>query len=223
MHLFVNTADGNMDNSSKSSRLVQGLNAGAEKTILEEFLLAFMDDGNESEWLSDESSDDDDEGGAGGIVFDQVKNLCSESDNNKEESGGNAGPGGIQFGIVDSLLRSEEVGCVAAASDRTEEMLKIRNFDCKCQARRKENSEQPPVSCSKKLKPELIFDRRMETAALTREQRDLFLLGIIQACVNDSELTQRPKNRNTTRKFTRSTYTVNSIVICRATFLFVYG
>ena len=79
-----------MDSSSSmSSHLVQGLNAGAEKTILEEFILAFMDDGNDSEWLSDESSDEDDDNG--GIVFDQVNSsLCS--DNNNDESGGNAGP-----------------------------------------------------------------------------------------------------------------------------------
>ena len=226
VRLFVNTTFFKMDRSSNnSSRLVQGLNAGAEKSILEEFLLAFIHDGSDSEWVSDQDEDDDDDDD-GGIVFDQVNtSLCSESDNNNQgdESGGNAGPGGVQLGFVDSLVTSEEVTNVAPASDRTEEMTKIRNFDCKCKEYRKENSQLQPVSCSKKLDPEMICDTRMETAALTREQRDMFLLGIIKTCMNDSEMTQSTKQLNGKRKFIRSTYMVNTTVVCRATFLFVYG
>ena len=224
MCLLVNTAFFKMARSNNTaSRLVQGLNAGAEDSILEGFILDFIHGGSDSEWLSDESDDDEDEDG--GTVFDHVNtSLCSESDNNQDdESGGNAGPGGIQVGIVDSLLRSEEVTNVAVASDRTAEMLKIKNFECKCQENRKENSLLPSVSCSQKLDPEMICDTRMETAALTREQRDMFLLGIIKTCMNDSEMTQSTKQLNGKRKFIRSTYMVNTTVVCRATFLFVYG
>ena len=106
------------------------------------------------------------------------------------------------------------------------EMAKIRNFDCKCQRKRhnKENSGQQTsfnASCSQNLDPAVIMETRREMAALPRDHRDMVLLAIITTCMNDSEMTRCTKKVE--RRFDRSTYKVNSVVVCRDTLCFVYG
>ena len=67
-------------------------------------------------------------------------NSDSESEDGEEDND----HGTVAVGI-ENILRS--VDTVTVDTDCTKEMDKIRNFDCKCQQRRKENSEQA-VSCS---------------------------------------------------------------------------
>ena len=205
-----------MATNFESARVLGALNGGSEGALLEGFILDIIHGGSDSELeLTDETDDDGD-----GVVFDKINSsLCCEED---EESGGTAGPGGVQVGIA-SLLCLPEVNSVAVDTDRSAEMEKIINFDCGCQQRAKENAEQPRVSCSKRLNPDFIWETRTDMAALTREQKDLVILTCIKTCMNDSEMTQSTKKVNKKRKFNRSTYMVNGIVVCRGTFCFVYG
>ena len=150
---------------------------------------------------SDESDEEDEDD----MVFDQIN--CDTSacfDNNADdESGGNAPPGGVNVDIT-ALLKLPEVNHVAVDSDRPAEMQKIRNFHCGCQEGRKENSDIQPLSCSQRLDPDMICDTRMEMAALSKEQKDMVVMGIIKTCMNDSEMTQRAKQINGKRKINRS-------------------
>lgn len=206
---------------ANTSRLVKALNNGgtAQDSILEGFLLDFIHGGSDSDIeLTDGSDSEDDDHG---IVFDQINSgVCSDDED--DESGGTAGPGGVQVGIA-PLLLLPQVNNIAVDTDRPTEMEKIRNFDCKCGKRSKENKERPHVSCSQQLDADMIWESRMDMAALSKDHKDMFLLGIIKTCMNDSEMTQSTKKVNTKRKINRSTYMVNAVVVCRATFCFVYG
>ena len=99
-------------------------------------------------------------------------------------------PGGVQVGIA-SLLELPEVNYIAVETDRPAELEKIRNFDCKCERRSKENAERPHVSCSQQIDPDVIWETRTGMAGLTREQQDMVIMGIIKTCMNDSEMTQQ--------------------------------
>ena len=208
--------------ASSTTRLVQALNGGTDGSILESFLLDFIHGGSDSELTDESDSEDEDHG----IVFDKINSSLCPDDDDDDESGGTAGPGGVQVGIA-SLLLLPEVNNVAVDSERPAEMEKIRNFDCKCQKksqkRSKENIEPQHVSCSKQLDADVIWETRTDMASLTKDQRDMVLMGIIKTCMNDSEMTQSTKQINTKRKINRSTYMVNATVVCRATFCFVYG
>ena len=207
--------------TNTTARLVNALNGRtADSSILEGFILDFFNDG--SNVVSDESDGDSD---GDDTEFDPIhSSVCSDNDEDDDESGGTAGPGGIQVGIAPLLPEQlPELNDVAVESDLPTEMAKIRSFDCKCHERRKENSEHKPESCSKKLKEDMIYQSRMEMHALTKDERDMFLLGVIKTCMNDSEMTQCSNQVNTKRKINRSTYMINAMVVCRATFCFVYG
>ena len=103
------------------------------------------------------------------------------------------------------------------------EMLKIRKFDCKCQERRKENSARSPISCSKKLSEEDIYNTRLDYVALSSECRDIAIMAVYHALTNDSDMTQTTKSINHKRKRNRTTYMIKGIVICRETFCFCMG
>ncbi|MEQ2288599.1 hypothetical protein AMECASPLE_024343 [Ameca splendens] len=51
---------------------------------------------------------------------------------------------------------SEANAVTTFEENRDSEMEKIRNFDCKCYGRRKENSSLGTQSCSHKLSPEIM-------------------------------------------------------------------
>ena len=209
------------NSESDSARLLYALNGGTQDSLLEGFLLDFIHGGDSDFAITDESDSDDNGEEDHGIVFDEINSsLCS--DNEDDESGGNAGPGGVQVGIA-SLLQLPEVNNVTVDIDRSAEMQKIKNFDCKCKKKSKENVDRLHVSCSQQLDPDVIWETRMDMAALSKDQKDMVILGIIKTCMNDSEITQSTKRVNVKRKFSRSTYMVNAIVVCRATFCFVYG
>lgn len=211
---------------AKSTRLLKALNGGEHKNDLEDFLLDFInsDGGSDLELSESDGSDCEDEDH--GVVFDQISNsLCSHSeddDDDDDESGGKAAPGGVHVGIA-SLLELPEVNNIAVETDRKAELEKIMSFDCKCERRCKENAERPHVSCSQQIQPEVIWETRIGMAGLTREQQDMVIMGTIKTCMNDSEMTQSSKKINKKRTFTRSTWTINTVVVCRAAFCFIYG
>ena len=124
---------------------------------------------------------------------------------------------------LDSCMEFDETNSSLCSEPSPAEMEKIINFDCKCQRKQKENSERQPGSCSQKLDPDVIWETRRDMAALSRDHRDLVLLGIIKTCMNDSDMTRSTKKVNTKRQISRSTYMVNAVVVCRPTFCFVYG
>ena len=214
--MFLETHSVDMDVNT-TTRLVNALNGGtANNSILEEFILDFFNDGSVVSDESDEDSDGDD------TEFDPIQN--SYSSDNEDETGGTAAPGGVQLSIA-PLLPEQLAGLndVVVECDRPAEMDKIRSFDCKCNERRKENSGHKPVSCSQKLDADMIYQNRIEIQALTKDERDMFMLGVIKTCMNDSEMTQSSKQVNKKRKIIRSTYMINTVVVCRATFCFVHG
>ena len=205
------------------ARLLYGLNGGTlqdkDKDLLQGFLLDFIHgDGDSDLDLTDESDEEEDDHG---IIFDKI-NSSACSDNDDDETGGTAGPGGVQVGIA-SLLASAEINNLAIDPDRPAEMEKILNFDCKCQKRSKGSVDRPHVSCSQQLDPDVIWQTRMEMGALSKDQKDLVILGFIKACMNSSEMTQSTKKVNNKRKINRTMYMTDAIVVCRATFCFVFG
>ena len=139
-----------------TARLLNALNGGTtDGRILESFLLDFI---NGDTVVSDEDSGDSEDD----IVIDEINSSCS--DNEDDESGGTAAPGGVQVGI-EKLLVLPEITDVAVDTDEAAEMEKINNFDCKCHDRLKENSAHQPLSCSKKLDAVMMYNTRMDMAA----------------------------------------------------------
>ncbi|MEQ2265604.1 hypothetical protein XENORESO_009741 [Xenotaenia resolanae] len=101
---------------------------------------------SDSESEGDEAEDDGD-----CITLENIPSLqlSSTQDEDDEES----------FGLAAEELEhkiSEANAVTTFEENRDSEMEKIRNFDCKCYGRRKENSSLGTQSCSPKLSPELM-------------------------------------------------------------------
>ncbi|MEQ2246333.1 hypothetical protein ILYODFUR_037316 [Ilyodon furcidens] len=105
-------------------------------------------------------------------------------------------------------------------------MEKIRNFDCKCYGRRKENSLLGTQSCSRKLSPELMYNIRMDSLAAEREWQDMRIIGHLEAnqhTLETSAMSTSTKKTPRKRKHARTTYSIGGIEVCRNTFQFLMG
>ncbi|XP_041960039.1 uncharacterized protein LOC121718821 isoform X3 [Alosa sapidissima] len=102
-------------------------------------------------------------------------------------------------------------------------MEKIRNFDCRCYGRRKENSLLGTRSCSHKLSPEVMYNIRLDSLAAEREWQDMRIIGHLEASRRTSEITTSTKKLPKKRKCARTTYCIGGTDVCRNTFLFLMG
>ncbi|CAK6972703.1 uncharacterized protein LOC125271036 [Scomber scombrus] len=121
---------------------------------------------------------------------------------------------------------SDTISVVTFEGDKDSEMEKIRNFDCKCYTRRKENSIQERQSCSHKLSPEVMYSIRMDSLAAEREWQDMRIIGHLEAnrrSVSISELTTSTKKAQLKRKRARTTFSIGGNEVCKNTFLFLMG
>ena len=105
-----------------------------------------------------------------------------------------------------------------------ESIAKIESFDCKCNSRRKVDSQRAPLSCSRKLPSEVIYKSRLDFHAMTRETRDFAVMAVVHSLMRDSEQTVSTKKTNGKRQRTRvQDYLIKGIVVCRETFCFCLG
>ncbi|XP_055076286.2 uncharacterized protein [Misgurnus anguillicaudatus] len=120
---------------------------------------------------------------------------------------------------------SEAISVVTFEGDEDREMQKIRNFDCKCYTRRKENPH-GRQSCSQKLSPDIMYNIRMDSLAAEKEWQDMRIIGHLEAnrrTVLTSEMITSKKKAPTKRKCARTTYFIGGIEICKNTFVFLMG
>ncbi|MEQ2183613.1 hypothetical protein GOODEAATRI_034623 [Goodea atripinnis] len=108
---------------------------------------------SDSESEGDEAEDDGD-----CITVENIPSLqlSSTQEEDDEES----------FGLAAEELErkiSEANAVTTLEENRDREMEKIRNFDFKCDGRRKENSSLGTQSCSRKLSPEIMYNIRMDS------------------------------------------------------------
>ncbi|KAK5613148.1 hypothetical protein CRENBAI_000903 [Crenichthys baileyi] len=142
--------------------------------------------------------------------------LSSTQDEDDEES----------FGLAAEELErkiSEAIAITTFEENRNREMEKIRNFDCKCYGRRKENSLLGTQSCSRKLSPELMYNILMDSLAAEREWQDMRIIGHLEANrrkLETSAMTTSTKKTPRKRKHARTTYSIRGIEFCRNTFQF---
>ncbi|XP_072289002.1 uncharacterized protein [Eucyclogobius newberryi] len=204
-----------MDPSAIASELNRGCYSS---TLLDYFCekSAYPDD-----YLSSESEDDltDDE-----RDFIQLENIPSlrltldeEEDGFWTEEGAPGHAEELQREITDAIATVTFAG-------ENEELEKIRNFDCKCYSRRKENSLLSSKSCSGKLTPELMYKLRSDSLAAEREWQDMRIIGHMEAnrrSVITSELTTSTKKPQKKRKFARTSFFIGGTEVCRSTFLFL--
>ncbi|KAL7390188.1 hypothetical protein ABVT39_016614 [Epinephelus coioides] len=155
------------------------------------------------------------------ITLENIPNLqlnLAEDEDNEESLGLSA----------EELERkiSEAISTVTFEGDKDSKMEKIRNFDCKCYGRRKENSLLGTQSCSHKLSPELMYNIRMDSLAAEREWRDMRIIGHLEAnrrTVVTSETTTSTKKPPTKRTHPQTTYFIGGNEVCRNTFQFLMG
>ncbi|MEQ2178558.1 hypothetical protein GOODEAATRI_015340 [Goodea atripinnis] len=105
-------------------------------------------------------------------------------------------------------------------------MEKIRNFDCRCYGKRKENSSLRTQSCSHKLSPEIMYNIRMDSLAAEREWQDMRIIGHLepnQRALEASAIATSTKKTPRKRKHARTTYSIGGIEVCRNTFQFLMG
>ena len=130
----------------------------------------FFDKPDAYEQALTDSEDDlsDDESGI--IRLNNIPNLQLSEDKDEEECIGLAS---------DELDRkiSEAISIVTFDGDKDREMGKIRNFDCKCYTRRKENSLHGRQSCSQKLSPDIMYNIRLDSLAAEKEWQDMRIIG----------------------------------------------
>ncbi|XP_072298341.1 uncharacterized protein [Eucyclogobius newberryi] len=204
-----------MDPSAIASELNRGCYSS---TLLDYFCekSAYPDD-----YLSSESEDDltDDE-----RDFIQLENIPSLRLTLDEEEDGFWTEEGAP-GHAEELEReiTDAIATVTFAGEN-EELEKIRNFDCKCYSRRKENSLLSSKSCSGKLSPELMYKLRSDSLAAEREWQDMRIIGHMEAnrrSVVTSELTTSTKKPQKKRKFARTSFFIGGTEVCRSTFLFL--
>lgn len=121
---------------------------------------------------------------------------------------------------------SEAISTVTFEGDKDSKMEKIRNFDCKCYRRRKENSLLGTQSCSHKLSPELMYNIGMDSFAAEREWQDMRIIGQLEVntcTVVTSEMTTSTKKPPTKRKHPRTIYFIGGNEVCRNTFQYLMG
>ncbi|MEQ2179138.1 hypothetical protein GOODEAATRI_021559 [Goodea atripinnis] len=111
---------------------------------------------SDSESEGDEVEDDSD-----CITLENIPSLqlSSSQDEDDEES----------FELVAEELEGKKRLLSQHFRKTDSEMEKIRNFDCKCYGRRKENSSLGTQSCIRKLSPEIMYNIRMDSLAAERE------------------------------------------------------
>ena len=185
----------------------------------ENVLKYFFDKPDAYEQALTDSEDDlsDDESGI--IRLNNIPNLQLSEDKDEEECIGLAS---------DELDRkiSEAISIVTFDGDKDREMGKIRNFDCKCYTRRKENSLHGRQSCSQKLSPDIMYNIRLDSLAAEKEWQDMRIIGHLEAnrrTVQTSEMVTSTKKTPTKRKCARTTYFIGGNEICKNTFLFLMG
>ncbi|MEQ2271120.1 hypothetical protein XENORESO_021997 [Xenotaenia resolanae] len=99
-------------------------------------------------------------------------------------------------------------------------MEKVRNFDCKCYGRRKENSSLGTQSCSRKLSPVLMYNIRMDSLAAEMEWQDMRIIGHLEANRRTAETSALPTSTKKTPRKRKQTYSIGGIKVCRNTFQF---
>lgn len=174
---------------------------------------------SDADFTSDSDECTDDESDC--ITLENMPNLqlTLAEDEDEEESLGLA---------AEELEReiSDAISTVTCEGDKDSEMEKIRNFDCKCYVRRKENSLIGTHSCSDKLSPELMYSIRLDSLAAEREWQDMRIIGHLEAnrrTVVTSDMTTSTKKPQTKRKRPRTTYSIGGNEVCRNTFQFLMG
>ncbi|ROL51095.1 hypothetical protein DPX16_14626 [Anabarilius grahami] len=139
----------------------------------ENVLKYFFEKPDDYEQALTDSEDDlsDDESSI--IRLNNIPNLQLSEDEDEEECIGLAS---------DELDRkiSEAISIVTFDGDKDREMVKIRNFDCKCCTRRKENSLHGRQSCSQKLSPDIMYNIRLDSLAAEKEWQDMRIIGHLE-------------------------------------------
>ncbi|MEQ2198739.1 hypothetical protein XENOCAPTIV_017510 [Xenoophorus captivus] len=202
----------------QAQRVANELNHGCYSASLWEYMFSSTAAGlsSDSESEGDEAEDDSD-----CITLENIPSLqlSSTQDEDDKES----------FGLVAEELErkiSEAIAITTFEENRNSEMEKIRNFDCKCYGRRKENSSLGTQSCSRKLSPEIMYNIRMDSLAAEREWQDMRIIGHLEAnsrTVETSAMTTSTKKTTRKRKHARTTYSIGGIKVCRNTFQFLMG
>ncbi|ROI16573.1 hypothetical protein DPX16_22550 [Anabarilius grahami] len=163
----------------------------------ENVLKYFFEKPDDYEQALTDSEDDlsDDESSI--IRLNNIPNLQLSEDEDEEECIGLAS---------DELDRkiSEAISIITFDGDKDREMVKIRNFDCKCCTRRKENSLHGRQSCSQKLSPDIMYNIRLDSLAAEKEWQDMRIIGHLEAnrrTVQTSEMVTSTKKTPTKRNF----------------------
>ncbi|MEQ2174179.1 hypothetical protein GOODEAATRI_005201 [Goodea atripinnis] len=105
-------------------------------------------------------------------------------------------------------------------------MEKIRNFDCKCYRRRKENSSLGTQSSSPKLSPQIMYNIQMDSLAAEREWQNMRIIRHLEpnrCTLETSAMTTSTKKTPRKRKHARTTYSIGGIEVCQNTFQFLMG
>ncbi|BES92093.1 Hypothetical protein NTJ_04901 [Nesidiocoris tenuis] len=91
--------------------------------------------------------------------------------------------------------------------DTAQEVMDRFNKGCECQGE----------SCFANLNPETIYRHRLNIAELTKEEHDMYLMGLSMACLSDPTST----NRHKARQRLRSSYLHQGRKVCLSAFLYL--
>ena len=206
----------------EAKRIADELNRGCYS---ENVLKFFFDKPGASSAQANLTSDSEDgfsDDESGCITLDDIPNqqlTLAEDEDEEEESIG------LTSDDLDRKI-SDAISTVTFEGDKDSEMEKIRNFDCKCYTRRKENSLHGKQSCSHKLSPDLMYSIRMDSLAAEKEWQDMRIIGHLEAnrrTEHTSEMITSTHKAQTKRKRARTTYFIGGNEICKNTFLFLMG
>lgn len=208
----------------QEKRIAEELNRGCYSANVLQYFFNKTDSSGYADLTSDSESEVEDETDidmSDCITLENIPNLqlTLAEDEDDEES----------LGLAAEELEckiSEAISTVTFEGDKDREMEKIRNFDCKCYGRRKENSLLGTQSCSHKLSPELMYNIRMDSLSAEREWQDMRIIGHLEAnrrTVVTSEMTTSTKKPPVKRKQPRTSYLIGGNEVCRNTFQFLMG
>jgi hypothetical protein len=144
-----------------------------------------------------------------GLGLDANGNAADVSDAEEEEDGPTV--------VVDQArVILDPVADLFVSSSTEVEKTKIAHFNCKCKLSEK-------GGCYKQFSEEFVHRLRVNMAALTCKEKDMFIMGKVSCHINlskDTACTKRKTQKE--RKQYRTTFMIENKVICRDTFRFMH-
>ncbi|KAG7481875.1 hypothetical protein JOB18_007261 [Solea senegalensis] len=208
-------------NMDQEQRIAEELNRGCYSANLCQYFSATTGDDLTSD-SEPELEDEEEIDVSDCITLENIPNLqltLAEDEDDEEALGL----------VAEELLEreiSDAISTVTFEGKKDRELEKIRNFDCKCYGRRKEDSLLGTQSCSRRLPPELMYNIRMDSLAAEKHWQDMRIIGHLEAnrrTVVTSQMTTSRKRPAIKRKSPRTTYLIGGNEVCRNTFQFLMG